>query len=283
MNFKGEEVKTLYVSDLDGTLLRSDMRTSDYTNRTVNGLIGRGLLFTYATARGVETAAKVTAGLNARIPLILNNGTFLVDGASRKPLYSCLFTPKERDEIYGAFLSQGLYPLTYAVIGGRNRFSYLKEKCSGAQYEFVLSRLGEKTDRRAREIFSEARALDGDVYYFACIDAEEKLRPVYERLKEQYRCFFARDIYTGEMWLEILPAGASKASAVLKLKQLLGCEKVVCFGDGVNDIPMFEIADECYAVANAEERLKRIATGVIGANDDDGVARWLEEHFASEK
>ena len=32
-------MKTLYVSDLDGTLLRSDQRTSEYTNRTVNALV----------------------------------------------------------------------------------------------------------------------------------------------------------------------------------------------------------------------------------------------------
>ena len=38
---------------------------------------------------------------------------------------------------------------------------------------------------------------------------------------------------------------------------------------------MFEMADECYAVENAAEELKAIATGVIGKNDEDAVARWL--------
>jgi len=67
--------------------------------------------------------------------------------------------------------------------------------------------------------------------------------------------------------------------AILKLKALLGCEKVVCFGDGRNDLSMFEIADACYAVGNAVDELKAIATGVIGKNDDDAVARWLLEHY----
>lgn len=40
-------MRTLYVSDLDGTLLRSDERTSGYTNRTVNRLVGEGMLFSY--------------------------------------------------------------------------------------------------------------------------------------------------------------------------------------------------------------------------------------------
>ena len=51
---------------------------------------------------------------------------------------------------------------------------------------------------------------------------------------------------------------------------------MVCFGDGINDIDMFKISDVCYAVQNATERLKQIATAVIGANYDDGVAKWLE-------
>lgn len=50
------------------------------------------------------------------------------------------------------------------------------------------------------------------------------------------------------------------------------------FGDGKNDIDMFELADESYAVSNAVPELKEAATGVIASNDEDGVARWLLEH-----
>lgn len=53
---------------------------------------------------------------------------------------------------------------------------------------------------------------------------------------------------------------------------------MVVFGDGENDVDLFEAADEAYAVANAADVLKAVATGVIGANDEDGVARWLDAH-----
>lgn len=43
-------MKTLYVSDLDGTLLRSDETTSEYTNSVINNLTDRGMIFSYATA-----------------------------------------------------------------------------------------------------------------------------------------------------------------------------------------------------------------------------------------
>ena len=52
----------------------------------------------------------------------------------------------------------------------------------------------------------------------------------------------------------------------------------MAFGDALNDIPMFQIADECYAVENAVEELKALATGIITYNEQDGVAKWLLEH-----
>lgn len=63
------------------------------------------------------------------------------------------------------------------------------------------------------------------------------------------------------------------------MKEKLGCDRIVCFGDEINDIPMFEIADEKYAVANAAPELKALATAVIGDNDEDAVAKWLAERF----
>ena len=42
---------------------------------------------------------------------------------------------------------------------------------------------------------------------------------------------------------------------------------------------MFQIADECYAVENAVEEVKEIADGIIGSNEEDGVAKWLEKQY----
>ena len=273
--------ETLYLSDLDGTLLRSDQTLSVRTCATVDRIVRAGVHFSYATARSIDTAARVTRGIGVDIPVIVHNGAFIVDSVTRRPLWSAKFTPEEEEAVYSAFLERGLFPLTYAVIDGKNRFSYIREKCGKAQWEFVLTRMGYEDDRRAREIFSPDGALDGDVYYFACIgDSERQLSPVYERLKDRFRCIFSRDIYTDAPWLEILPQGVSKATAAEKLKDLLGCKRIVCFGDAVNDLPMFEAADEKYAVANAAPELKKLATAVIGANDDDAVAAWLENRFA---
>lgn len=58
---------------------------------------------------------------------------------------------------------------------------------------------------------------------------------------------------------------------------MAGATKLVCFGDQLNDVSMFEITDEKYAVANAHPKLKEMATKVIGGNDEKGVAAYLKQ------
>ena len=81
-------------------------------------------------------------------------------------------------------------------------------------------------------------------------------------------------------WLDVHHSDASKGGAVETLKRLLGLERVICFGDSDNDLSMFEAADESYAPANANERIKSAATAVIGHHDEEGIARFLRERFA---
>lgn len=63
-----------------------------------------------------------------------------------------------------------------------------------------------------------------------------------------------------------------------KIKRVCNCDKLICFGDGANDVSMFQVSDECYAVENAIDELKHLATDIIASNDEDGVAKWIQMH-----
>lgn len=267
-------MKTLYVTDLDGTLLRSDITISEYTGRTINELAARGMLFSYATARSYSTASKVTKGLSARIPLIVYNGAFVIDNATEEIMISNFFGD-DIQLVLERLLDAGIYPIVYAYVDGVERFSYIREKCGQGMLEYIDSRAG---DRRDHPVESEAALRAGEIFYITCIGEESELEPFYHQYKERYHCIFQKDVYSGEPWLEIMPLEASKSHATQQLKELLGCERLVVFGDGKNDIDMFELADEGYAVKNAVDELKSVATAVIGGNDEDGVAHWLKAH-----
>lgn len=291
-------MKTLYVSDLDGTLLRSSERTSDFTNRTINELVEQGVLFSYATARSYLTAHKVTQGLHARIPVIIYNGAFIRDHVSGEILLSSYFEDGA-ETLLKELLDADVYPLVYATFSGDSRASVEdgqsgrnKEKLSGEFYEkfsYIPQRATEgmrrfldtrKGDERERAVSTVEELMDGDIFYFTCIDEREKLAAICERYRERYHCVLSQEIYTKDWFLEIMPLATSKARAVMRLKEYLGCDRVVAFGDQNNDIDMFEVADEAYAVENAVDELKAVATGVIASNDDDGVAHFLRERLS---
>ena len=269
-------MKTLYVSDLDGTLLHSDQRTSEYTNKVINELVDKGMMFSYATARSYSTASKAAAGLTAAFPVIVYNGTFIRDNATGKTLLENLFDKKRAVEVAADLISCGVQPIVYSLIGGAEKFSYIESEISGAERDFIDTRKG---DSRDRPIGSFGELTEGEIFYFTCIDQPQTLAPLYEKYKREFNCYYQSDIYSGEQWLEITPKSASKANAARQLANLLGCDRIVAFGDGINDVALFEAADEAYAVSNACDELKRIADGIIGSNDDDGVAKFLLEHY----
>ncbi len=269
-------MKTLYVSDLDGTLLRRDETLSRYTVDTINALIEQGMVFSYATARSLVTASKVTAGLSTKIPVIIYNGSFIKESGTGKSLLSNAFSKADADHILDVLLQHGIYPIVYSMIDNVEKFSYCQDRESRGTKKFNDTRRG---DIRDNPIKQPADLYRGEIFHITCIDEEEILFPIFEHFKDAFQCIFHRDIYSGEQWLEIQPCGATKAKAILALKELLGCDRIVCFGDGKNDISMFEIADECYAVENADPALKELATAIIESNEQDGVAKWLKESF----
>lgn len=268
-------MKTLYVSDLDGTLLRSDETTSDFTNKTINELVSRGMLFSYATARSYVTSRKVTKGIDAKIPLIVYNGAFVIDNASGKLLLSNFFGDNVKS-LLDDLVENNIYPIVYSFFDGIERFSYVYDKCTKGMKDFIITRKG---DQRDNPVNAVSDLYCGDIFYITCIDDEYQLVPFYEKYRNQYHCVFQRDIYSNEQWLEFMPQAASKSNAINQLKDYLRCDRIVVFGDGKNDIDMFSLADESYAVENAVDELKSIATAVIPQNNDDGVAKWLLENY----
>lgn len=268
-------MSTLYLSDLDGTLLRSDQRTSAYTNATINRLASEGMLFSYATARSFHTARKAARGLDARIPLIVYNGAFIIDNVTHELLATNLFTSEEANRILCKLLAADVSPIVYCL-DDQERFVYNRHRINRITQDFVDSRQG---DPRDTPVESDADLARQGTFYFTCIDTEDKLAPLNELFRDEFTCVYSKDIYSGAQWLEIMPKAATKAQAARQLAKLLGCDRIIAFGDAMNDIPLFEAADECYAVANAAPALKARATAVIAGNDEDGVARWLEDNW----
>jgi len=271
--------KTLYVSDLDGTLLTPEKNLSPFTIETIHALCAEGMIFSYATARSYYTAQRVTNGLSVEIPTINHNGAFVFENGTKRVLLSNAFPHEESEKLLDRLLSYGMAPIVYSLKDGNDRFSYCADHCTPWVQHFLDAH---RDDPRANPVDSVEALYDGDIFFILCPDEEERVSAMYAELSPIHQCISERELYSGDAWLEILPKEATKANAILKLKDILGCDRVVCFGDGMNDLSMFRIADACYAMKNAVPALKEIATDVIGSNSEDGVAKWLLQHVDAE-
>ncbi len=273
--------KTLYVTDLDGTLLNKNDRINPKSIEIINSLVEKGMAFTYATARSLVSASVVTQGLSTNIPVIAYNGAFIFQPATGEILSREHFSREEMTYASDLIRTYEISPLVYAFIDGVEKVSWNPVRENDGVQRYLSLRKG---DRRLRPVENNAQLYEGEIFYFTCIGTKEELMPLYEAISKnkQYRCTIQQELYRPEYFCEIMPAGATKANAIRKLKEIRGCDKVISFGDAINDLPMFEISDACYAVENAVEELKAAADGVIDSNENDGVAKWLLEHFASE-
>lgn len=274
-------MNTLYISDLDGTLLGDDQRISDESVRILNGLIGRGVPFSVATARSYESARALLEGLDLRLPAIFMNGVFMTDAKKGETLDSRYLANELGQAIAALYLEMGLNPVVYTTDQEGKSRVYYRGIFNASESAYFEDRLRKERDR-FRLVDDYAACLTERVIAVNAIETPERLEAAYAALKERAGCVchYGPDIYAPAYhWLEVSSDLATKRHGALRLKERYGYERFVCFGDNLNDLSMFEAADECYAVANAHEAVKRLATGVIGSNAENGVARFMESRF----
>ena len=273
-------MKILYVSDLDGTLLNSETKLSDYTIKELNKLIDDGLNFTYATARGYNSSKVVSEGLNIKYPVILCNGVKIYDPLTEKTLFSSFFNKEEIKLVKRISEKYDNYPILYQTKEDVDKFYYVEYNISSGKKYYLDKRVSDKRltiSKDKEDLFSH-----DSIYYFNFIDTYENLKPIYDELKEHFRCVFQQEIYREEYWLEVLPNKADKGHSLAKLKKLLDVDKIIYFGDSVNDIEAFKVADLCYAVSNSKKELLPYANEVIGSNNSNGVINKIKEMYKNE-
>ncbi len=275
------DANTLYVSDLDGTLLNTRDAINPRSLRIINSLIEKGMKFTYATARSLSSASVVTKGLSLHIPVIIYNGAFIRASDTGKTLYSVGFSKEEQRFMEEFLRKEGLSPLVYTFREGEEKVLREVSRENQGIRRYLSKRKG---DRRMEAVRNGESIYQGDIFYFTCIGEREELEGAYRRLSEdkRFRATLQQELYRPEYWLEIMPERTSNAAAICELGKLWNCERIVSFGDSANDIPMFSVSDEAYAVENAVEELKSHATGIIPSNDNDGVAEFLQKRFCED-
>lgn len=270
--------KTLYVCDIDGTLLNRSTRLTPRTIEVFSRLLADSEMhLTFATARSYHSAVAVLNGITPKMPLITGNGCFIHHPVTGERLQAHYFTQSEKLYLSYVMLTTGASPFIYAHNGvSAETITWATDYESEGMRFFLDERYGDERFNPVHGSF-RAKMMAGDVFTVILMDEKETLEPFYNLLQQdgRFNLVFQQELYRPEYWLYIQSKKADKGQAALLLKEKFGLERIVAFGDSPNDEPLFQIADEAYAVADADPALKKLAKAVIGSNEEDAVAEFL--------
>ncbi|MEN8126332.1 MAG: Cof-type HAD-IIB family hydrolase [Planctomycetota bacterium] len=277
------ENQTIFISDLDGTLLQNDGTLSDYSRRTLTELLEAGLHFTVASARAWGEITPVLGDLPLRLPVIAINGAYLTDYQTGQHLVINTIDNDFASTIYRHILDGGLLPFIVAHNGTEDCLYW--QELRNEEMQWYHDILHVHKDERIRQIEDLERALKEKVIAFAVMGPRDGVQALSKMLADAYpglleNFLFENPYSPGHWWLTIHDQRACKSKAIRTLTEMTGHDlnNLTVFGDHINDIKMFQVAAKGVAVANAEAQVRDTADEIIGFNEDDAVARYIADH-----
>lgn len=273
----------LFVSDLDGTLLRSDATLSPYARSRLAAWLDAGLNFTIATARAMPSIHSILGGLPLSLPVIELDGALVTDPTSGRHVTAQAIDANAAERILGVILDREVRPFVATLVADQVRLAYAELE-NAAMLWYRDEKLA-KGDPRLEPMRDLANALVGTVLTFTILDRFEVVQRIREKVEliGSVRAVCYEHPYCLGFWeCSIRARAATKGAAIRALEVATGrrFRRLTVFGDHVNDIDMFRIADHAVAVENAAAELRELATELTESNDDDGVVRWLERSGA---
>jgi Cof subfamily protein (haloacid dehalogenase superfamily) len=258
----------LIATDLDGTLLRTDKTISPRTVEVLERTTARGTPVVLVTGRPIRWLARVYAQLRSPLPAVCANGAVVYDPITDRVLRADPMQPSVLAEIARRLrVAEPEVRLAVEVSDGR-------EMVHEADYprNWDIDHAGIRAVDTPDEVAALpavkllVRAGRRDPDAFAAL-VGSTLGDLAEATHSSYSGL-----------VEVSAAGVTKAAGLAWFCERAGvpAADVVAFGDMPNDVPMLTWAGRAVAVGNAHPAVKEVADEVVAANDEDGVATYLE-------
>ncbi|WP_341677575.1 HAD family hydrolase [Niveibacterium sp. SC-1] len=271
--------RSLYVSDLDYTLLDASGYLSDRSLAALSRWIGEGLQFTVASARAPTSIREGLRGLPLTLPVISMNGACITDLASGRHLEIRSLTRELAQTLLDELTGAGLNPLIISSDGEHDAVRFTALANAGITgYVRDRQALG---DTRLRLDEAPECALDETVIGLTLIleaaRAGAAVALLRERHGERIQCMHMTATHQpGFHWISITAPGVNKGSALARLRERCGANvSVFAYGDDVQDVSLLTAADRAVAVANAKPAVRAVAHEHTEAHHEDGVVRHI--------
>ena len=255
----------MIVMDLDGTLLNSNKNISDYSVSILEKCKNNGIKIVIATARSEKSAERCIKLINPDF-MILNGGALAIS-KDRKIIYKKILSIETSDGILNEFKdNKNVGIITIETINNYyvsyESVAWHSDYMHGIYYDFSKP-LSERTYKITAEV-----------------NNNELVKEIGEKFNEVNIIEF-----TGENWYGFYHYEANKImalEAIIKLENI-NIKDVIVFGDDYNDIEMVKNCGIGIAMENGIKELKNIADNICGNNNEDGVAKWIENNVLKNK
>ncbi len=262
------------VSDLDDTLLDSQHRLSERTERTLRRLIAQGVIVVLASGRSAASVRPYARQIGSPYPYVGFNGAHIVDGKTDRILHATEIDTDLAREALRWFEDRGIYAQYYLgddwYYEKRCALSDEYGRSSGIEGKEAGMRLSDFVDAPAPKLLGMAEPSDVPGLIAAS-------RAVFGD---------ALSITTSKPYfIEVTSPLATKGNACQQLEKLIGIapETTLCAGDSLNDLTMLRWSKLPVTVKNARDEVKAECwhTGDY-TNNEDGLARLLDQLIPEE-
>lgn len=260
----------LIAIDLDDTLLRDDISVSDYTKKTLQAAMAKGVKIVIATGRMFQAARPwgQAIGLDD-VPMICYTGALTGLCESGKIIRNVTVEKETALDILQTVREEGWYAHTY-----------IDDELHVPYYDW-------RTKAYERQCGVKAH-VDGEFFYhpekaptkiLVCEYYDKKMKEIETILKEKY-AGSVNQVKSKPYFFEMNHKECSKGNAITAMCELYGISirEAMTFGNGNNDVSMLSITPWSFAVANASASAKAAAAHVTASNNEDGVAKAVEKY-----
>ncbi|WP_338983692.1 HAD family hydrolase [Spiroplasma endosymbiont of Othius punctulatus] len=270
-----KKIKVVF-SDLDSTLLRDDHRFSEYTKEIINEFCSKGGIFVPISARSISNVkmlARVLGILKYDGYLVAHNGGQVYDIKNNKMIV---------DEFVSKEIIKDVFEKTYGEVG-KYKVHFFSDNITYSYGNAKNTEYWANVTKKEFKIIKSVDEIKENIYLITFILNEKadeiSVEELHKTFKYEYTQFHK---YTNRVY-ELTPITTSKGigmETVIKELEKQGLEiETYAFGDGANDITMFEKADHPIAMQNAVPILKTKAKLETKTNNNDGVATYIKENI----
>jgi Cof subfamily protein (haloacid dehalogenase superfamily) len=266
--------------DLDGTLLSPLGKVTPRAKAAVHKALGAGLLICFATGRNFTESQAILEAVAHYDSAVFVGGAMVVDTRQRLTLHRQLMEPALAAEVCGAFEAAGHAALALqdTTVAGVDYLMSADMPTNHAIDQWI-----KLTAASIRKIKGLDRYSHEHTIRVGIVAEPDEIAGVRRQLDERFgeRIMHHSVIvpaYSVEV-LEVFDPSVNKWEGIQHVARRHGIrpEQIIAIGDDVNDLHMIRNAGLGVAMGNAKPEVKAIAKRIIGSNQDEGLAAFLEE------